>query len=104
MKKLIFILLALPFCLMADKYAILNTNEWDRMEELRNTPMFMPCAIIRFPDGTVLTNYQQVISVDGKYIPINNYSLPTYTLNLLSCSLSITKRRSAFHYSTIGES
>ena len=39
MKKLIFILLALPFCLMADKYAILNTNEWDRMEELRNTPM-----------------------------------------------------------------
>ena len=81
MKKLIFILLALPFCLMADKYAILNTNEWDRMEELRNTPMFMPCAIIRFPDGTVLTNYQQVISVDGKYIPINNYSLPTYTNN-----------------------
>lgn len=82
MKRLIFILAALPLCLLAQKPSLVNTN-WvemiDKMNELINTPMFVPCSIIQFPDGTVLTNYQQVVKEQGKYIYLNNYNLPIYT-------------------------
>ena len=61
MKRLIFILAALPLCLLAQKISIVNTNWVNKVDELINTPMFVPCFIIQFHDGTVLTNYQQVV-------------------------------------------
>lgn len=57
MKRLIFILAVLPLCLLAN--GLVETNMMVMRDPLDNMPMYIP-MILRTPDGTVRTNYQQV--------------------------------------------
>ena len=56
MKRLIFILAALPLCLLAN--GLVETNMMVMRDPLDNMPMYIP-MILRTPDG-IVTNYQQV--------------------------------------------
>ena len=57
MKRLIFILAALPLCLLAN--GLVETNMVVMRDAVDNMPMYIQ-MILRTPDGTVRTNYQQV--------------------------------------------
>lgn len=74
MKKLAFAMIALPLCLSANGFV--NTNRVFR-DDVDNMPMYLT-FVVRSPDGAVKTNYQKVVSHQGRYIAYDgdsNYSL-----------------------------